>query len=75
MNRNGSCSTQLASASTSQSELDEEYLTKSRWDTNDDARARAKLSCEVDLLVWCSLDELNAWNGISDLDHNCDCVN
>ena len=51
-----------------------ERLTESSRDSNDETRTRAKLSCKVDFLVWRSLNELNAWDGISDFDHDCDCL-
>ena len=46
-------------------------LTESGWNTNDDTRT--KLVSEVDFVSWVALDELNARNGVSDFDHDCDC--
>ncbi len=44
-------------------------LTESRWDTNDETGTGSKLCSKVDFATWVALSELDAWDGISGLDH------
>lgn len=44
---------------------------KGSWDADDDGRAVANLSGQVDLVAGVGLGEVDARNGISDLDHDC----